>query len=114
MVKKSRLKNVPRSYIAIGVASLLLNAIFIGVIVVGNVLESSGSFDYATVNSGIDRMCSEEFRETIVKDNETRGASANESGMRLAVVDYPCSNNGAQPYYEKGFREYAASLGLKP
>ena len=112
--KKSLFKNVPRPLLAVGFASLTLNAIFIGIVIVGNVLEASGEFDNATVYSGIERMCSEEFRQNVIKTSKEQGESVNDSGMRLALVDFPCSNNGAKEYYENGVKEYAKSLGLKP
>lgn len=112
--KKSLLKKIPRPFLAIGFVSLTLNAIFIGIIVVGNVLEASGSFDYATAYSGIDRMCSEQFREKVQKDSEAQGEAANEKGLRLALVDFPCSNNGAEKYYQDGYKAYVRSLGLNP
>lgn len=111
---KSLFKNVPRPLLALGIASLLLNAIFIGIIIVGNVLESSGELDYARVYDGIERMCSDEFRQTVIERSKERGYSENDSGMQLALVDFPCSNNGAKEYYEKGLKDYALSLGLKP
>lgn len=112
--KKSLFKNIPRSFLAIGFVSLTLNAILLGIIVVGNVLEATGSFDYATVNVGVERMCSDEFRKTVEKDAKNQGVSENEQGIRVALVDFPCSNNGADKYYKEGFKAYAGSLGLKP
>jgi len=112
--KKSSLKNIPSSYKAIGFASLVLNVILLGTILVGNVLEASGKFDYATVYSGIDRMCSDGFRQTVAATSKEQGDSENEKGLRLALIDFPCTNNGAKEYYEKGYKEYVTSLGLKP
>lgn len=112
--KKSLFKNVPHPLLAVGFASLALNAIFIGIIIVGNVLEASGEFDNATVYSGIERLCSEEYRQSVIESSKERGESANDSGMRLALVDFPCSNNGAKEFYEKGVEDYAKSLGLEP
>ncbi len=117
MVKKktkSPFKNVPRSFLAIGFVSLTLNALFIGIIIVGNVLESSGSFDYATANAGINRMCSKEFRQMVERDAKAQGDSENEQKLRVALVDFPCTNNGAKPFYEEGFKAYARSLGVNP
>lgn len=112
--KKSAFKSIPGKYKAIGFASLALNAIFIGVIGVGNVLEASGKFDYAMAYDGIERMCSDKFRQTVEKSSVEQGDTANEKGLRLALVDFPCTNNGAKEYYEKGYKEYVTSLGLKP
>lgn len=112
--KKSLFKNTPLSLLAVGFASLALNVLFIGTIIVGNVLESNGSLDYATAYSGIDRMCSEQFREKVQKDSDEQGETANEKGLRLALVDFPCSNNGAKQYYQDGYKAYARSLGLTP
>ena len=112
--KKSLLKKIPRPFLAIGFVSLTLNAIFIGIIVVGNVLEASGSFDYATTYSGIDRLCSDDFRKTVEKDVKEQGLPENEQKLRVALIDYPCTKNGAGPFYEEGYKAYVKSLGLNP
>lgn len=112
--KKSIFKNIPSKYVALGIASLLLNVVLIGVMVVGNVLERSGTFDYATVNSGIDKMCSETFRKTVERSSKDKGDSENDTKKQIALVDYPCKNNGAGSYYENGYNEYVRSLGLNP
>ncbi len=112
--KKSLFKNIPRSFLAIGFVSLALNAIFIGIIVVGNVLETTGSFDYATANAGIERMCSKDFRQKVERDAKAQGDSENQQKLKVALVDFPCSNNGAEKYYQDGFKAYARSLGVNP
>lgn len=112
--KKLKFKDIPPLYMGVGIVSLLLNAILLGTIFTGYALEETGSLDYATVNAGIERMCSDKFRQAIISDNEKRGASENEKGLRLALVDYPCSQNGAKQYYENGYKEYVRSLGLNP
>lgn len=112
--KKSIFKNVPSKYVALGIASLLLNVVLIGVMVVGNVLERSGTFDYATVNSGITKMCSDAFRQTVEKTSKQRGESDDAVKKTLAGLDYPCLNKGSQPYYEDGMNKYLKSLGLNP
>lgn len=110
--KKSAFKNIPNKYIALGVASLLLNIVLVGVMVFGNVLERSGTFDYATVNSGITKMCSDTFRATVEKYDKSGGQSEKDIKTNLASLDYSCKNNGAASYYEDGFNRYLKSIGL--
>lgn len=111
--KKSSPQSVPYKYKVVGFVSLMLNAVLLGIIGVGAVLETNGSLDYATINSSITRMCSDQFRDTVKKDSVAAGDSKNDQGLRLALVDYPCKNNGAQEFYEKGYKEYISTLGLK-
>lgn len=112
MVKKK--KSTPaRSYRTLSFVSLALNAVLLGIIGVGYAFETMGSFDYATVNSGIDRMCSDKFRKAVEKSSVEQGESANDRGLRLALVDYPCTKNGAKDFYQKGYKDYVHSLGLK-
>lgn len=91
---------------------MILNAILLGIIGSGYVLEQTGQFDYAVVNGGIERMCSDQFRQTVEASSKERGDSVNDRGVQLALLDYPCAKNGAKEYYQNGFKDYAKSLGL--
>lgn len=110
---KVKIKQKPN---ALGIAlilSLAVNALMIVALIVGAYGESSGAFDYALVNNGISKMCSNQFRQIVQNDSKKRGDSANQQGLTLAQIDYPCSNNGASKYYQQGYDEYVSSLGLK-
>lgn len=114
MVKKQKKKLSFSIPTPIAVASLAVNLVLFLTFVAVSVIERNGSTDYITVNSGIDRMCSDQFRKTVEKTSKEQGDSANEKGLRLALVDYPCVNNGAEKFYEKGYDDYVRSLGLNP
>lgn len=115
MVKrKSKLKEIPRPYLVTGIVSLGLNALVFVVLIIGCAIEQSGIFNYAIVNEGTTKMCSQEFRRTVEKSSDERGDTANDKGLMLALVDYPCTNNGAKSFYEKGYQDYVRSLGLDP
>lgn len=103
---------IPRKYLVIGVASIGLNVLaglYVALIVYAN---NSHELDYATANTAIEVYCSDEFRQTVERSNKESGVSENEAKKNLALVDYPCTRNGAGPYYEKGFNEYAQSVGI--
>ena len=115
MVKrKSKLKDIPRPYLITGIVSLGLNVLVFVVLIIGCAVEQSGILNYALVNEGVSKMCSQDFRRTVEKSSEARGDTANDKGLALALVDYPCTNNGAEPFYEKGYQDYVRSLGLDP
>jgi hypothetical protein len=98
---------------AVTILSLAANGIMLVALIVGAYLETSGKFDYALVNNGVSVMCSSQFRKTVVADSRERGDSANQQGLTVALVDYPCSQNGAEKYYQQGYKDYVSSLGLK-
>ncbi len=110
--KKISIKQIPQSYLVLGIASLILNGLFIVVVVVASIFEATGLSDYTIVNSGIDRMCSSEFRERVSNDAKSSGDSSSEIHKKVALVDFPCSNNGADKYYQDGYKAYTKSLGL--
>ena len=112
--QKTKFKNIPRHYLMVGFVSIILNIVLLGTVLVGYVLEETGSFDYATVNSGISRMCSDKFRETVEQNSRNQGDTDEERGRQVALLDYTCSKNGASEYFENGYNEYIMSLGIKP
>lgn len=115
MVKRSSgLKDIPRPYLTVGIVSLALNVLAFVVLIIGSAVEQSGILNYALVNEGVNKMCSQGFRQTVEKSSNERGDSANDRGLALALVDYPCTNNGAKSFYEQGYKEYVRSLGLDP
>jgi hypothetical protein len=112
--KKSQHKSIRTSYFTVGVISLVFNAVILGALIVGCILEQTGVFNYAIVNEGANRMCSDGFRKTVEKASVTAGDSANDTKLELARVDYPCNQNNSSKYYKNGFDDYAHSLGLNP
>lgn len=110
--KASVRKSVPSAFLYLGIASLSVNALMLVGMIAGTLYERNGHFDYAVINEGINRMCSAQFRDRVEKDYQERGATANEKGLQLALIDYPCAKNGAGDYYKKGYNEYVRSLGL--
>lgn len=99
-----------RLFVVIAFVSILLNIIFIAGYLVTSYIKNSGDLDTAEINYGIALMCSDEYRQKY----EKQSASDTDSKKRLALLDYSCSNNGAGPYFEKGYNEYIQTLGLKP
>ena len=79
---------------------------------IGYYVNQSGYLDYAVINSGISRMCSDEFRTHLVESQKHSTASENTNKRILATIDYPCSRNGADNFYSKGFDDYTKSLGI--
>ena len=90
------------------VASLILNILFVIGLLVSNATMNSGSLDQAQINYGLELMCSDEYRDKIKNDENTT-----DRDVRLSLLDYTCSNNGAAPYFENGYKEYSRSLGLE-
>lgn len=108
MVKSSSVKNIPRPYLILGVVSLALNLL----VIIAIVVLQTGKFDYMEVNYGIDKYCSEEFKQIVTKTYAERDQEETEGKEVLALMDYTCSRNGAGEYFEKGYKEYARSIGL--
>lgn len=116
MVKQksqSRVKGKSNKLVIVTILSLAANGLMLVALIVGAFLERTGKFDYALVNNGVATMCSSEFRQTVQKNSQARGDSANQQGLTVALVDYPCSQNGAEKYYKQGYKDYVTSLGLK-
>lgn len=109
---KRTLKNIPRKYLAIGLVSLGINALVFTTLIVGQVAEKTGMLDYAIVNTGIEHLCSDQFRATVEQDSKEQGESDNDRGVRLALIDYPCKKHGAADFYDRGFKLYTQALGL--
>jgi len=112
--KKSKLKEIPRAYLTLAIVSLGINALMVVALIVASVMEQRGTFDYALVNNGINRMCSDQFRQTVEQSSKKSGESENSQKLRVAALDYPCSKGTAKQFYEDGFKNYARSLGLNP
>lgn len=80
--------------------SVTLNVIFLA----GLIVTKTGALDYAVVNSGINVLCSDSFREKVAAQG-SKSAAAN--------IDYECQrNNAAEKYYLQGFNDYLKSQGL--
>jgi hypothetical protein len=117
MVKKttrtSKIKSIPSSFLILGIASLMLNAVVLLSMIGGYVVDKSGQLDTAFINNAIERMCSDQFRQTVNNSSKSSGDSDNDRKLRLALVDYECSKNGADTFYTKGYDDYVRSLGLQ-
>lgn len=99
-----------RLFVAIAFISILLNIIFIAGYLLASYVQNSGELDTAEVNYGITLMCSDEYRQKY----KSQLTDDTDSKKRVALIDYSCSENGAGPYFEKGYNEYIQTLGLKP
>lgn len=115
MVKKTKKKissfNIPAP---VAIASLAVNLILLLTLVASSLLDKNGMFDHLIINSGIDKMCSKEYRKSVEKTSDDQKDTANERGLRLALIDYPCGNHDSQKFYQDGFDGYVRSLGLNP
>jgi hypothetical protein len=109
---KNFIQTVPRGYLILSMISIGLNVLMGLYIALFTYVDNSDDFDYAKANAAISIYCSDDFRQTIEKTNAERNASENDAKKNLALVDYPCTRNGAAPFYEKGFNEYAQSIGI--
>ncbi|MDB5183777.1 MAG: hypothetical protein JWO07_458 [Candidatus Saccharibacteria bacterium] len=109
----SRYKTKLNSLVVITILSLAINVIAIIVLITGASFEKAGTFNNAIVNDGIATLCSSQYRQTVQNDSKNRGETDSQIKFDVALVDYPCSNNGAAQYYQDGFKQYQASLGLK-
>jgi hypothetical protein len=96
----------------IAIGSIIINALLVVAFIVGTGLENSGTFDSAIVNNALARMCSDHFRQSADDASVASGLNDNDRKLKLALVDFPCSRNGADVYYKAGYQEYAKSLGL--
>lgn len=110
--QKTKQSKIPRNYLVIGIASIALNILTIVMIGVAYYVNQSGLLDYAVINTGLERMCSDDFRAFLVESQKGNNASENDNKRILATVDYPCSKNGAENFYSKGFNDYTKSLGI--
>lgn len=114
MVKRKIKKHVKvNPLLPVTILSVAINIVAIAVLVTGSVFEKAGTFDYATANSGINVMCSEQFRQKVEQDSKARGETGDQVKAAVALVDYPCSNNGADTFYQEGYTKYLESLGVK-
>lgn len=93
----------------LGIVSLALNLL----VVIAIIILQTSNLDYAEVNYGIDKYCSEDFRNTVKKTYDDRGQADTEGKETLALIDFSCSKNGAGEYFEKGYKEYAKSIDLE-
>lgn len=107
MARRIRLQTSPR-LVTLLVASLILNILLVIGIVVTYFAEKS--LEGATMNYAIEVMCSDEYRQKY----ESQITNDDIGKKRLALVDYLCAKNGAQPYFEKGYNDYIRTLGLNP
>lgn len=115
MVKqhKKQVFTIGKTWVIVGLASLALNALFlIGLLSVG-IIRSHGELDYAIANEGKSTLCSDSFRTRVSKDRLNLGLTTDQQKEQLAYLDYECGRNGADTFYEQGYKEYANSLGLK-
>lgn len=96
-----------------GLAGLVLSGIFIVVGVTLGVLYSTGKLSYTIVNDGIHVLCSSNFRSMSVQDVRASGLGEEAQKTRAALIDYECGRNGADTYYQQGFKNYAQSIGVK-
>ena len=121
MVKKqknNKFSVIPRKWKIIGAISLSINVIILIMIISMAVCVKSGVLDYANINTGYDKLCSDEFRSITQSDYIKQGRSAEQQKVGIAYLDYQCRNGSgldadASTYYEQGFNNYAHSLGLK-
>jgi len=111
ITSKSKIK--PSSLRIVTVLSLAINVVALIVLITGAVFEKAGTFNYAIVNDGISTMCSTQFRQTVESNSKKQGKTDRQVKYDLALIDYPCSHNGASKYYQDGFKDYAASIGAK-
>ncbi len=118
MVKKqknNKFSVIPRKWKIIGAISLSINVIILIMIISMAVCVKSGVLDYAIINTGYDKLCSDEFRSVAQADYIKSGQSPSSNDLKLWVanLDYQCGNVDASTYYSQGFNNYAHSLGLK-
>ena len=111
--KKNKFSAIPRQWKIIGFVSLSINVIILFMIIVMAVCVKSGILDYAIVNTGYDKMCSDEFRSITQTGYAKQGISAEQQKLGLAYLDYQCLRNGAEDATSLSFNDYAHSLGLK-
>lgn len=112
MAKKSTKKSSTVNWKVIGTISLLVNLILlVGVLVLINE-GRRGTFDGYLVTRGVDKLCSKEFRSEL---GESYKGNGNENSRQLgfARIDFVCGSNDSKPYYDKAFKEYTDSLGIK-
>ena len=114
MVKKQQKKidTIPQKWKIVGLISLIANAIVLVLIIATVVATKSGVLDYAIVNTGLNTLCSEEFRSAVQADDNS-GESSNGHKISVASIDYVCQSHGSETYFTQGFNDYAHSLGLK-
>lgn len=100
------------NYKVIAIASVIFNAVLLGMIGTSTIAVQNGSLDYMIVSNGTELMCSDDFRERVRQDAVNQGAGSQETAARLATLDFPCTRGGAATYYADGYDAYAKSIGL--
>jgi hypothetical protein len=94
------------SWKTVGIISLIVNGAILLSSIFLVVFFSDGTMHF---NIGMNRICSENFRNTIVMDPGT-----SDIGVRKALseIDYMCRNHNSDTYYLEGLEKYQSSLGL--
>lgn len=107
MAKKSTKKSSKVNWKVIGTISLLINFILLVTLSVFVVEFRRGAYDIVIVDNGIRIMCTKQWRDSMDKVN------LDNKNLFIAGTDFACGKNGARPFYDKAFKEYTDSLGIK-
>lgn len=114
MAKSQKKKNENiQAWKLVAVVSLVVNVLAILAVIILFVALSNRVFDGMIVDRGINKMCSNSFRDDIVSGDAKDRYSDNQKRLFQAQLDFTCGNNGADKYRLQAYDNYIQSIGLK-
>ncbi|MCB9820247.1 hypothetical protein H6796_03040 [Candidatus Nomurabacteria bacterium] len=116
MKKNNRQKTIKisKNKYTVGIASIAINAIVVIGLLFACIGYKSGLFDYAVVNKGVVKLCSEEFINKSKNDMQQARHNSTDIGLSEAQIRYQCQFyvDGDESLRDISFNDYLKSVGL--